>query len=224
MKIFDMAFENDFHCDSRDAVFYSPIYSVKACHDCGLVQCLPNEKSAKLRCSRCSALLQNVYRGSLSKALAINLAAIVFFILANSFPIVAIQATGNTTFATILGVAIALQDQNMDVVALVVIGTTIAFPGLDLLFTSVLIVFAKRRHLSVVLTWVFRLRSAIKPWSMVEIFVLGTLVAIVKLGSIANVVTGIGLWSLCTFIVLSSIVSVTFDPVEFWDEVGNSDE
>jgi paraquat-inducible protein A len=138
--------------------------------------------------------------------------------LANAFPVVAIQTTGNTVFASILGVTDALHEQNMNLVALVVLATTIVFPGLDLMSTCALLLFARWRHLSSALVWLFRLRSAIKPWSMIEIFVLGALVAIVKLGSIAIVTPGIGLWSLCTFIVLSAGVSHSFDPVEFWNE------
>jgi paraquat-inducible protein A len=148
----------------------------------------------------------------------LNLAAIIFFLLANAFPVAAIQATGNTVHATLIGVAEALHVQNMSLVALVVIGTTIVFPGLELFCTCALLLFAKWRRLSLALVLFFRLRNAIKPWNMVEIFLLGTLVAIVKLGSIASVEPEIGFWSLCAFIVLSAATSQAFDPVEFWSE------
>ena len=199
----------DLNCVSR----------VQACHDCDLLQRIPNQQSERLHCVRCDALLYDGRSGGLENALALNLAAMVFFVLANTFPDVAIQTGGNTVFASIPGVAEALHSQNMTLVALVVLATTIVFPALDLLSTCSLILIAKWRHLSSALAWLFRLRSAIKPWSMIEIFVLGTLVAIVKLGSIASVNPGIGLWSLCAFIVLSALVSYAFDPVEFWNEI-----
>lgn len=192
---------------------------LQACHDCDLLQRIPNRQLARFRCIRCHALLYDGRPSGLEKALALNLAAIVFFLLANCFPIVAIQSTGNIIFASLLGVTDALHQQDMNLVALVVLATTVIFPSLDLLSTCGLLLFAKWRHLSAALVWLFRLRSAIKPWSMIEIFVLGALVAIVKLGSIADVTPGIGLWSLCTFIVLSAAVSHAFDPVEFWNEI-----
>ncbi len=199
----------DLSCESR----------LQACHDCDLLQRIPNQQSERFRCVRCDALLYDGRPGGLENALALNLAAMVFFVLANTFPVVAIQTGGNTVFASIPGVADALHAQSMNLVALVVLATTIVFPGLDLLSTCSLLLLAKWRHLSSALAWLFRLRSAIKPWSMIEIFVLGTLVAIVKLGSIASVNPGIGLWSLCTFIVLSALASYAFDPVEFWNEI-----
>jgi paraquat-inducible protein A len=161
-------------------------------------------------------VLNHARSGRLNEAQALNFAAIIFFLLANTFPVATIQATGNTVHATLIGVAEALHAQNMNLVALVVIGTTIVFPGLDLFCTCTLLFFAKWRRLSAALVLFFRLRNAIKPWSMVEIFVLGTLVAIVKLGSIASVDPEIGFWSLCAFIVLSAATSQAFDPVEFW--------
>lgn len=195
-----------------------PAHPLQACHDCDLLQRIPEQENGTFRCSRCNAVLYHALPGRLNKALAMNLAAIVFFMLANAFPVAAIQLTGNTVYATMFGVANALHTQNMNLVALLVIATTIVFPGLDLFCTCTLLLFAKWRRLSETLTLFFRVRSAIKPWSMVEIFVLGTLVAIVKLGSIADIVPEIGFWSLCTFIVLSSATSQAFDPVEFWSE------
>ena len=199
----------DLSCDSR----------LQACHDCDLLQHIPNHQSKRFYCVRCEALLYDGRPGGLDNALALNLAAMVFFVLANSFPVVGIQSGGNTVFASIPGVADALHAQNMNLVALVVLATTIVFPGLDLMCTCSLLLLAKWRQMSSALAWLFRLRSAIKPWSMIEIFVLGALVAIVKLGSIASVNPGIGLWSLCAFIVLSALASYAFDPVEFWNEI-----
>ncbi len=205
--------------DSVKAKHFAGKYHVRACHDCDAIQRIPRTKYIKYRCIRCNALLEDGRSGNLYQALALNLSAMIFFILANAFPIVAIEATGNTVYATIIGVVEALHDQNMNLVGLVVMITTIIFPSLDLLCTAMLLGFTKYPYLSAALAYLFRLRSAIKPWNMIEIFVLGTLVAIVKLGSIASVLPGIGLWSLCTFIVLSAASSQAFHPVEFWEKL-----
>ena len=193
-------------------------HRLQACRDCDLLQRIPNTQSGVIRCIRCNAVLSQALTGKLNDALALNLAAMIFFVLANAFPVVAIQATGHTIYATMFGVAAALHTQNMNLVALVVIVTTIVLPGLDLFCTCILLLFAKWQRLSVALVLLFRMRSAIKPWSMIEIFVLGTLVAIVKLGSIASIMPDIGFWSLCTFILLSAATSQVFDPVKFWSE------
>ena len=190
-----------------------------ACPECDALQLVPRKEAATYRCPRCGAVVYRAVPGRLGQALALCLAAIVCFVLANSFPIVAIEAAGDSVDATLIGAARALEAQQMDLVAIVVILTTVIVPCIDLFCTLALLLFARARHPSPALALLFRTRESLRPWNMVEIFVLGSLVAIVKLGSLASVILGTGIWSLGAFIVLSAATSHAFDPVEFWDEI-----
>lgn len=155
----------------------------------------------------------------LDHALALYLAASVFFAIANAFPIIAVEVAGDTVYATLVGAAQALHAEHMNIVALVVIATTVLVPMIELFCTTILLVLVKLQHSSPALALLFRVREALRPWSMVEIFVLGALVAIVRLGNIASVVLGIGIWSLAVFIALSAAASYAFDPLELWSEI-----
>ena len=190
-----------------------------ACPECDALQQVPRKEPATYHCPRCGAVVHRAVPGRLDQALALCLAAIFCFVLANSFPIVAIEAAGDTVNSTLIGAALALQAQQMDLVAVVVVLTTVIVPSIDLFCTVALLLFARARHSSPALALLFRTREALCPWNMVEIFVLGSLVAIVKLGSLASVILGTGIWSLGAFIVLSAATSHAFDPVEFWDEI-----
>jgi paraquat-inducible protein A len=190
-----------------------------ACPECDALQQVPRKEPATYHCPRCGAVVHRAVPGRLDQALALCLAAIFCFVLANSFPIVAIEAAGDTVNSTLIGAALALQAQQMDLVAVVVVLTTVIVPSIDLFCTVALLLFARARHSSPALALLFRTREALRPWNMVEIFVLGSLVAIVKLGSLASVILGTGIWSLGAFIVLSAATSHAFDPVEFWDEI-----
>jgi paraquat-inducible protein A len=190
-----------------------------ACRECDALLRAARAEPATLRCPRCGSVVHRAVPGRLDNALAFYSAATVFFVLANMFPIVAIEAAGNKVDATLLGAALALRSQQMNLVALVVVATTVAIPGIGLFCTTALLLLAKTRHTSRTLTGLFRLQEALRPWSMVEIFVLGALVAIVKLGSFASVVVGTGLWSLIAFMILSAAGSHAFDPLEFWQEI-----
>lgn len=190
-----------------------------ACPQCDALQLVARKEAATFRCPRCGAIVHRAVPGRLEHALALCLAAMVCFVLANSFPIVAIEAAGDTVQATLIGAARALHGQKMDLVATVVVTTTVIVPTVDLLCTATLLIYARRRRSAPALAWLFRVREALRPWNMVEIFVLGALVAIVKLGSLASVVLGTGIWSLGAFIFISAATSHAFDPVEFWDEI-----
>ncbi len=190
-----------------------------ACRECDALHQVPRGQAANFRCTRCAAVLVRAVPGRLDHALALCVAGIICFILANSFPIVAIQAGSETSYATLIDAAWTLYAQRMTLIALVVIATTVVIPSIDLCCTVALLLTARVRHWSPPLALLFRVREALKPWNMVEIFGLGALVAIVKLGNLASVVVGTGLWSLAAFIVLGAATSHAFDPLEFWDEL-----
>ncbi len=190
-----------------------------ACHQCDALLSATRNQRAVFYCPRCGATVLRAVPQRLEHALALFLAASVFFVLANVFPIVAIEAAGDTVYTTLIGAVQALHAENMNIVAVVVVLTTLVIPCIELLCIILLLTLAKLNHSSGALTFLFRVREALRPWSMVEIFVLGSLVAIVKLGNIASVVLGIGIWSMGAFIILSAAATHVFDPVEFWGEI-----
>jgi paraquat-inducible protein A len=147
------------------------------------------------------------------------LAAGILFLVANLLPIVAIEAEGVSVHATLIGAAYALNAQHMTLIALLVLGTTVIVPSIELFCTASVLLLIETRHPYGPLAYLFRLRQTLKPWNMVEIFMLGALVAIVKLGSLASVLVGAGLWSLGAFMVTHAAAAHAFDPHEFWNDI-----
>ena len=157
--------------------------------------------------------------GGLDSSLAFYLAAGVFFIVGNCFPIVQIAAGGNSVQTTLIGAVQALHAEHMDLMAILVLLTTVVIPAVELFCTTSVLLLAETRHPFKTLAYFFRLRQAIKPWNMVEILMLGAIVAIVKLGSLASVVVGTGLWALAAFMIAHAAATHVFDPKEFWNEI-----
>ena len=190
-----------------------------ACRDCDALLSVPSTIRATFHCPRChGVVLRRASRG-LDSALAFYLTACVLFIVANLFPIVQIEAGGITVHTTLIGAARALQAEHMTLIALVVIVTTVIVPAIELFCTTSVLLLAETRHPLGTLAYFFRLRQMLKPWNMVEIFMLGALVAIVKLGGLASVVLGTGLWSLAVFMIAHAAASHVFDPQQFWSEI-----
>jgi paraquat-inducible protein A len=157
--------------------------------------------------------------GGLDSALAFYLTASIFFIVANLFPILQIEAGGITVHATLIGAVRALQAEHMTLIALVLMVTTVIVPAIELFCTTSVLLLAETRHPFGTLAYFFRLRQLLRPWNMIEIFMLGALVAVVKLGSLATVVLGTGLWSLAAFMIAHAAASHVFDPKEFWSQI-----
>lgn len=193
-----------------------------ACRDCDALLSVPPRIRATFHCPRCHSVVVRHGAGGLDSALAFYLTASIFFIVANLFPIVQIEAGGITVQTTLIGAARALQVEHMTLIALVVILTTVVVPTIELFCTTLVLLIAKTRHPLDALAYFFRLRQMLKPWNMVEIFILGALVAIVKLGGLASVVLGTGLWSLSVFMIAHAAASHRFDPLEFWSEIRKS--
>lgn len=194
-----------------------------ACRECDALLTIRSDEQATFRCPRCNCVVHRAIFGHLDNALAFYLAACVLFVIANSLPIASIEAAGNRMDTTLLGAAGALRAQQMNLVALLVIATTVVIPAIELFCVTSLLLLAKFRHSGRLLAGIFRLREKLRPWSMVEIFVLGTMVAMVKLSGLASVVIGAGAWSLAAFMLVSAAAAHAFDPLGFWNEIEASE-
>jgi paraquat-inducible protein A len=190
-----------------------------ACHDCDALLSVPKGVLATFSCPRCRCIVLRRVPGGLGSSLAFYLAAAVLFIVGNCFPIVQIMAGGNSVQTTLIGAVRALHAEHMNLIAILVLLTTIVIPAVELFCTTSVLLLAETRHPFRTLAYFFRLRQALKPWNMVEILMLGAIVAIVKLGSLASVVVGIGLWALAAFMIAHAAGTHVFDPKEFWNEI-----
>jgi paraquat-inducible protein A len=166
------------------------------CPECDLLQrpvALAAAQSAL--CSRCGATLYRAPQPH--RALPFMLTAFIAFGVAIAFPIVGLEVQGNRAQATLLGAARGLYDDGMAPLAALVIATTVVFP-LVALTSMALLQHPRLRHAPAPL---HTLRAA-QPWSMLEVFVLGLLVALAKLAYMATVTPDIGAWALGALVVL----------------------
>lgn len=194
--------------------------NIIACHECDQLQretSLPPGGVAI--CCRCGASLYRDTRGTLDHTLALLLAAVIVFILANAFPIVSIEAQGNRNATTLFGAVQTLWKEGRAVIAGLVFYTTILAPALELLFSVVLLLLLRFRISIIALPVLLRLVIAAKPWSMVEVFMLGVLVAVVKLSHLAHIVPGIGLWAYAALIILLAWSTATYSARDLWARV-----
>jgi paraquat-inducible protein A len=188
-----------------------------ACHECDLLQhevAVP--AAAAARCARCGAVLYRNRPDSLNRALAFGTAAAVLFVLANTFPLVALQVQGEMIQTTLFGAARAIYSDGMRTLGALVFITTIVAPLIQLVAIMTLLLPLRFGRSPPAASALFRVMRAVQPWGMAEVLMLGVLVALVKLAHMAEVIPGTALWSLAALIALLAACVAAFDPHELW--------
>ena len=191
-----------------------------ACHECDLLQqeAVLRQKGVAL-CRRCGAHLYRDTPHGLERALAYVLASIVLFGLANAFPLIGMQLQGGRTTTSLLGAVLTLLQQDIWPVAALVFITTLLVPAIELAAMLYLLLPLRLGYLPAGLGQIFRYVQIARPWGMVEVFMLGVLVSVVKLANFATVEPGIALWSFAGLMVLMSATAHAFNPRDFWARV-----
>jgi paraquat-inducible protein A len=187
------------------------------CPQCDLAQDLgPLAPGQRARCCRCRAELASGFGANLDAALAALATAAVLLVFMNVFPLVQMQIQGAAHATTLLGAVRELFEQGRAPVALLVFATTVACPIAEVfLFARVLLplrVPGVARAGARLVGFLHRVR----PWSMVEVFLLGVLVALVKLAALAQIVPGPALWACAALIFTMSFLKVIVRAEDIW--------
>jgi len=191
-----------------------------ACHECDLLQRLPEHRGSYVaRCPRCNALLHRGVENSIDRTLALTLAGVILFVVANSFPFLAFKLQGQETQATLISGVLDLYDQGKWEIAALVLLTTIAVPLVQLLTLLYVFVPLKFNRVPWNMAGVFRIAQSLSPWSMVEVFLIGIIVAIVKLIGMAQIIPGLALWSFALLIVTLAAAAANMDSQVVWERV-----
>jgi len=152
--------------------------------------------------------------------LALTLTALILFILANTLPFMALEIEGNREVTTLVGTAWALYQEQMPWLSAVVLFTSVIGPAL-VIFSTLYILLALRWHLNLPLVRpALHAISHLRPWGMIDVFMLGVLVAFVKLRDMAEVVLGPGLFSFSALLVVSAITASYLEPKQLWNHLG----
>lgn len=186
------------------------------CEQCDAVYQRPRLGPREVaHCLRCDAELDRDTGKRLEQLLPLTIAALILFVLANAFPIVTIELQGLSADTTLIGAVIALTRDGMSEVALLVLATTLLFPLIQLAVLFYLLLPSSRLARPPGFVLLLRLMQAARPWGMIEVFMLGILVALIKLSNMAEVIPGPALWSFGGLTVLLTVV-VSFNPRYIW--------
>ena len=198
-----------------------------ACPECDALQQEPRRvpRGTSVRCWRCKCVLIQESRRGPDFVFSLIVAGAVLFIVGNAFPLVSLEAQGKGVTTTLFGAVLHMWTQDLQLVAGLVFVTTILAPAFDLsamLYLSLGMVRMDAGRTSAMpplSARVLRAVQAVRPWGMLEVFMLGALVSIVKLGQMAAVVVGPALYSIGALILVLAWANSAFNPRDVWSRI-----
>ncbi|MBC7371713.1 MAG: paraquat-inducible protein A [Bdellovibrionaceae bacterium] len=150
-------------------------------------------------------------------SLAFSLTALVFYIPANIYPFMTIELYGNRHSSTIWGGIVELNNAGSWPIALIVLLASLIIPFFKLIILFYLALTANNHQHSRFKTRLYTIVEAIGRWSMLDIFLLAVLVAIMKLGPWTHVEPGLGSLLFAMVVIFTMLASAYFDPQLLWE-------
>lgn len=193
-----------------------------SCHDCHLLSRWPKLSSHQAAyCPRCGGELHQRKPNSIARTWALLIAAIVLYIPANLLPMTITSALGHESADTIMsGVIYFIQSGSWEI-ALVIFTASIFVPFMKFLILIYLLLSVQFKSIKRPKdrTVLYRITEAVGRWSMVDVYVVTILVALVKLGVLADIEAGPAAIYFASVVVSTMVAAESFDPRLIWDVV-----
>ncbi|SDV49502.1 paraquat-inducible protein A [Chitinasiproducens palmae] len=167
------------------------------------------------RCRRCRAVLYQTTPRRLDRVLALTVTALILLIIANVFPIVELQLQGVTTKTTLVGGVMRLWEDGRSLLAVIVLCSALLFPATEIAALLYLLVPLSLGRRPGGFDGMVRAIQAVRPWGMIEVFMLGVVVTLVKLSSVARLIPEPAVFAFAALTLTFAMLTM-FDPRSLW--------
>lgn len=193
-----------------------------ACHECDLVHDIPPvPPRASACCVRCGAELFRAKADSIDRTLAWTISGLILYVVAVTFPFLAMKSGSIIQETGLLSGIQQLFAQGLVSLAILVALTCVLIPLMQMLGLLYIFVPMKLNLRAKFAIPVFRAFQHVKPWSMMEIYMLGILIAMVKLGKMATIVPGLAVFAFGLLIFVLNFAITAVDSHMVWERLGD---
>lgn len=201
-----------------------PLDELIACHECDLLMRKPKlQQNEKAQCPRCGYELYAHRHNVVNRSLALVLTALVLFIPANFLPIMRLHLLGQSSYDTVWNGVVGLYESDMRGIAMVVFLCSMAIPLLKLLCQLIVLLsirFDTGRSYGL---FIYRVYHHVRDWGMLEVYLMGVLVAIVKLVDMAQLTIGLGLVCFVALLLVQVWLEVVMSEHQIWSALSGED-
>lgn len=191
-----------------------------ACEDCDLLIAVPSiQEGERADCPRCGHLLTQRPKQGFERALTFATAGCVFFIISLLFPFLTLSSGGIENVMTLPQASIAIYREHHIGLAAIVFIAIIALP---ILLLTVVIALTGPLVLGLRTQWlppIGKLMFRLNDWAMVEVFVIGVIVSLVKIAKLATVVLGLSFWAYIVFAICLTTSISGLDRLQVWQAI-----
>lgn len=173
----------------------------------------------KAQCPRCGSVLAAQYENAFDRILAFSLSALIFLISANSFSFLSLSVQGQERTITLLQSIQLLAGEGESLLALTLGLAVILLPALMLVGIFYMLMVIKYGVMTSKNRALLRFILMIPPWGMGEIFIVGVLISLIKIISLADVELGLSFWAYILFSVFMTATLLHIDRVQIWSWV-----
>jgi paraquat-inducible protein A len=174
------------------------------------------EDGSKACCSECGNVLYRYDSKLIDHALSWSITGLIFFVLANAFPLLMIDMLGSEQFITLPKTVSSLFANGFYIVGFICLFLIFIFPLMIFLINIVLFTLLKNGRGEQLTKELLVLLSHITPWSMADIFFISILVALVKLIAFGEIHIGISFWALMAFVLIDLYITKSIRIPEIW--------
>jgi paraquat-inducible protein A len=194
---------------------------LRECPDCGLFQRVVRLRPGLVaECGRCGAVLRRRRRNSFSTTFALAATGVVLLFIVGMSPLLGFRLAGQEEMTSLGHLPVAFEDQDMPLLAVVVLATTVLAPFLRLALTMGVLGGLRAGLSRRSLVAMARLRALLAPWAMVEVFLLGLFIAYTRLAELSQVDIGPALYALAALMLITAWADVWLDENAMWEAIG----
>jgi paraquat-inducible protein A len=188
------------------------------CPDCGQMQIIPALRpGSKAICLRCDNVLRHTRRDPLLLPLALNISALILFLLGATLTLMSVSTAGQHRAAGLITGPVEMERYGLWEISAVVLVTTVAAPLARVLCMLAVLLGLRMARPPAELRTIFAWTEHLRPWSMVEIYLLGLFVAYVRLSGMAVVDLGPAIFALGGLMIIMVLADYTLDGQAVWE-------
>lgn len=193
-----------------------------ACHECDLMVDIPTlEAGERATCPRCGFLFTRVFANAKSKLFAFSATALIFMTLTLTFPFLIFTAQGNEKVVYFIQSLQSLGQDTYLSVVLFMLATTLVIPAIVLVGINYVLLSSSRVKPLPFTRAILRMVFQLQPWNMAEIFLLGILVSMVKIATLAHVEFGAAFLAFVLYIACMAATRLYLDRFQIWNWIGH---
>ncbi|MFP3517553.1 paraquat-inducible protein A [Pseudomonas sp. SIMBA_077] len=212
--------------DSADSTKVSdlPLDDLVACHECDLLMRKPHlALGEKAQCPRCGYELYAHRHNVIERSLALVIAALLLYVPANFLPIMQLNLLGQASQDTVWSGVVGLFNTGMQGIAVVVFLCSMGIPLLKLLCQLAVLLSIRCNIGRSYGLLIYRIYHHLKDWGMLEVYLMGVLVAIVKLVDMAELSLGLGLTCFVSLLLVQVLLEVIMSPHQIWQALSEEE-